>query len=118
MFVVNDSIHEEKFDTEEETAAKVAEFLKSGTDLDKQEKALAISKKIVETTDLAQTERKEILAKLDELLKRFEEKQIEVASASEAKDVLSDGMCTASPKRVGKKSAARVPADGEERTIA
>ena len=44
--------------------------------------------------------------------------QIEVASASEAKDVLSDGMCTASPKRFGKKSAARVPADGEERTIA
>merc|ERR1719460_1007939 len=114
MFVVNDSIHEEKFDTEEETAANVAEFLKSGTDLDKQEKALAISKKIVETTDLAQTEREEILAKLDELVKRFKEEQTEAASASEApvrstRGAVSDDMLTVSPIRFARKSRAPAP---------
>lgn len=71
-FTDNHSIHESKCDTEEDVSSKVAKFLESGTEAEKQVKALEISRIVVERTAVSANEKSETLAKLEELEKRLQ----------------------------------------------
>jgi len=82
-FTDNGSIHESKCDTEEDVSSKVAKFLESGTESEKQEKALEISRIIVERTAVSANEKSETLAKLEELDKRLKLQQLAVETDEE-----------------------------------